>query len=1068
MQLAEGQRVRIPTAGVSDWVTIVSVIPNGTGIRLFLARDGGDLLARPVDLGPEQIDSVERISRDGSGASASVIAGLWTRWMMASTSSGSSTLLASTPLEPFAHQANAVYGAMLPQPQLRFLLADEPGTGKTIMAGLYLREAQKLGLVRRALVVAPANLVTKWQYDFERFFGGELRRVTSETIHQHALDVDHDTWIVSLELAASNASVQHAIRPDRAGWDLVIFDEAHRLTPTAATFHSVGRLLAGNTPRAVFMTATPHRGSEWLFRHLLHLVDAEIYPDPGDDPNTELSPLKPGSVHFLRRMKEDLFDRDNVTPLFRGRHATNVRVQLSSAEDSVYRRALELVDDYFPISARPLARMVYGKRAASTLFALSQTLQRRRALMGEKSQVEAELFADPQGEDESAREEAAVVYADSTSARQERAAIDELLAQIDAFVAAGYAASKREKLVAECLRPNSIVPGGTEQAVVFTEYADSAEWLTQELNRLGYSARMYSGRQLNAQRDEVRAAFMRKEFQVIVSTDAGNEGIDLQSAHVLVNYDIPWSLVRLEQRMGRIHRIGQERDVELYNLIAIGTREGETLHKLLERFVTAANELNGQMFDSLSLVAELTGVHYTEWLTAFFADEPSRQIEATAAADRLKAEDLKRAANAAQSQEVALSSKVDTLAAIKLLQSDMLDRVNPAIVEAYLRRLDAASVLRVESTATGEGIFRLSNPSHGPVLFAPTGKLIATSGAALQLASLDMDTSQITALGPGEPAFQELVAKADIVLSPDLYRGGAAVDATSASDYTLFAFEGVLRDGQQGEEAPWLTLIRIDETGSARPVRWEALANIAPSDASSHGTHPARMHEASVAANEAAAHMSDKLRKAKAEWFAGARKELAALPVNITKAIADREERLAMRASLSAQVEKRLSLLEGMTDAIVDDVRLVGQVDVKAIGAPPTPEEKDSELIAMICVRDRLRSEGWAVNDVSTEGRGYDLLATRGGQQRCVEVKGVWGAASSQGVRMTANEVLIALQQGDGYWLYVVDGCADGRGEVFLAISDPIRLLGTDIARDSVFRVPGSALVTAKHHTEYA
>ena len=167
-----------------------------------------------------------------------------------------------------------------PQPLLRFLLADEPGTGKTIMAGLYLREMQRLGLVQRALVVAPANLVTKWQADFERFFGGGLRRITDETIQQHGLAVAHDMWVVSLELAAVNPAVQEAIRPDRAGWDLVVFDEAHRLTPTARRSTRSGGCWPKNTPRALLMTATPHRGKEWLFRHLLHLVDPEVYPDP--------------------------------------------------------------------------------------------------------------------------------------------------------------------------------------------------------------------------------------------------------------------------------------------------------------------------------------------------------------------------------------------------------------------------------------------------------------------------------------------------------------------------------------------------------------------------------------------------------------------------------------------------------------------------------------------------------------------------------------------------------------------------------------------------------------------
>jgi SNF2 family DNA or RNA helicase len=143
--------------------------------------------------------------------------------------------------------------------------------------------------------------------------------------------------------------------------------------------------------------------------------------------------------------------------------------------------------------------------------------------------------------------------------------------------------------VLTCLGANGIKPGNDEQAVVFTEYADTADWLVGALTTAGFTARRYSGRDPHPVRDDTRNAFARRDFQVLVSTDAGNEGIDLQTAHVLVNWDIPWSLVRLEQRMGRIHRLGQTRDVELYNLIATGTREGDVLEVLLRNFVTAAN-----------------------------------------------------------------------------------------------------------------------------------------------------------------------------------------------------------------------------------------------------------------------------------------------------------------------------------------------------------------------------------------------------------------------------------------------------------------------------------------------
>lgn len=294
-QFEPGQRVRLPH-GLDTWVTIDFARPGPSGDWiLYVARDGDDAL-RKVIVSAEDATRVEVLTPDGGGWSAAALAGMWTFWMAAAATDTSVSALSPSSLRPYAHQVSAVYGAMLPQPWLRFLLADEPGTGKTVMAGLYMREMRRLGLVRRALVVVPAGLVSKWQADFDRFFGGGLRRVTVGTVRERALSLDHDLWIVSLELAAVNAAVQEAIRPDRAGWDLVIFDEAHRLTPTAQSYHRVGRVLAGGSPRVLLMTATPHRGSEWLFRHLLHLVDPEVYPDPGGDPRQPLTSLRPGSI----------------------------------------------------------------------------------------------------------------------------------------------------------------------------------------------------------------------------------------------------------------------------------------------------------------------------------------------------------------------------------------------------------------------------------------------------------------------------------------------------------------------------------------------------------------------------------------------------------------------------------------------------------------------------------------------------------------------------------------------------------------------------------------------------
>ena len=835
--LEQGQRVRVEAHGVPNFATVRFVTPaDPSGVAaVFVADDAGAV--HEVRVGPGQPSSIRALVSDGSGDSARVLAGMWTRWMAAAATNAESSAIASTQLRPYAHQTTAVYGAMLPQPLLRFLLADEPGTGKTIMAGLYLREMQRLGLVRRAIVVCPANLASKWIADFARFFGGGLRHLTANTIREDAVG-SHDLWVVSLELAAVNPAVQEAIRPDLAGWDLVIFDEAHRLTPTARSFHQVGRLLAKNTPRALLMTATPHRGKEWLFRHLLHLVDPEVYPDPGDDSNVTLPALRPGPIHFLRRMKEDLVDYDGKTRLFKNRTAANFGIPLSALEFGFYKAAIDMVDQFFPPVAQPLAGMVYGKRAASTLEALARTLQRRHDHMGEKSEAEAVMDADRDfSGDEAEADEARVVHAGSTATRAERTALKQLINQINGL-SPDWRPSKWKRLIDDCFAANGILPGGSEQAVVFSEYADSAEWIAERLRAEGFTARVYSGRQTHRERDEIRLAFMPGEFQIIVTTDAGNEGIDLQAAHVLVNYDIPWSLVRLEQRMGRIHRVGQTRDVFLYNLVASDTREGETLLTLLNNFVTAANELHGQMFDSLSAVAEITGVDYDKWLTDLYGNDEARKAAAIHAAQQVQSHDLQRVAREVKDTERRLASQVDAVAALTLLQRDLFARVNPAIVEAYLDRLNAAGVAKVQKTAAGEGFRRISRHAGLPKsLGGGASALVATSGEAVREATT-IDLGGLITLGPGERAFTDLIDIADNELAEDVFQSGAVEDPTSLTAYDLYAFQAEMTESDGKRSSVWATLVKVDDGGSARAVRWETLANLIPGPGSGNRRTP--------------------------------------------------------------------------------------------------------------------------------------------------------------------------------------------------------------------------------------
>jgi superfamily II DNA or RNA helicase len=1069
MSFDEGQRIRLP--GESRFVVVEIAQPAGDGGWKLMVDDNGTL--RKIILDLEHAAAVEILEEDGSGDGSAVLAGLWSEWMRRTAVFSKATALASSPLDPYPHQNRAVYGAMLAQPLLRFLLADEPGTGKTIMGGLWLREAQRLGFVKRALIVAPAHLVTKWQADFERFLGGDLRRIEAETIRQDALATPHDIWIVSLELAAMNQAVYEAIHPDQAGWDAVVFDEAHRLAPTAVQYYRVGRMLALNTPRAVLMTATPHRGNEWLFRSLMHLVDPNVFPAvervDGSQPTAK---LKPGPIHFLRRMKEELVDYDGVTKLFLPREARNIVTPLNADERGFYNEALDLVDAFFPPGATTLAKMVYGKRAASCLYALAETLRRRTTAMGLENPSDAARAADPHEDDEAERDLARVTAEASMSAREEKKAIAGILERLDVVLADPNAnVSKWPRMINECFAPNGITPGGNRQVVVFTEFADTADWLVERFTRERFSAKRYSGRDPHRVRDEIRAEFASGGFQVIVSTDAGNEGIDLQSAQVLVNWDIPWSLVRLEQRMGRIHRVGQHEKVWLFNLVATDTREGDAHARLLDSLIEAANELGGKMFDSLSLVGEVAlaeaGVDRLESLLQR-TYKGDRSDPAVHAIRSITKERLRQIHHEQRKAEDSLKSGVDVHAALTSFHDDRLERINPHIVERFLSRLASTGLLAVEQAALADhGLWYLAPGTLTlPMDVRPneqTGKaLVATSGKAKKDAIESGQARAATAitLGPSEPPFWALAHASSEQLRPVLYQGALLADPTAVTDYELHIYEVDTSEGDGRTENTWSYLVKVDATG-ARTVAWEILANLEPAKGTAGSPHPASITGAAYAAERALERDRKNRAAALGEWLAVARNQLRRVPNDLSDDIADRDERRGTRIRLTAAVDARITELEAAVRLQTGPLRRVGWAKISGSGVPPDPTEKDSENIGMAYVVAVLNDQGYKVADVHTEGRGYDLNARRGREQRCVEVKGVWGSASSRGVTLTGNELAKAGLLGDDYWLYVVDNC-DAGGTLYAAYQNPAVVFAGATKDVPVLRIPGSELRAAK------
>ena len=1094
-----GQRLRLP--GESAVVVVDFVAQRSDGVDLYVKDDEASDALRKVSLSTDRARKVRVLTEDGAAAPEVVIAGLFNEWMLGAVRSAGSTVLASTPLRPLPHQMAAVYGQMITQPLLRFLLADEPGTGKTIMSGLWLREAQRKGLVRRALVVCPAHLVIKWKADFERFFGGGLREVTAETVRQRALSVPgEDLWVVSLNLAAVNPAVREALHPDKAGWDAIIFDEAHRMTPTAETFHRVGMELSAKVPHAVFLTATPHRGDEWYFRELLHLVDPDVFPtsrepDSGlpkrprsdsDKPRTG-APLKPGPLHFLRRMKEELVDYDSQSLLFKEREAKNIKVPMNPEEQRFYEWAQDLVNNYFHVRGRALAAMVYGKRTASSLHALAETLRRRLVKMGTADA----LGEDQSDEDDEDREER-VVAAGSLNAREEKKAINELLAELEPLLGSGSGQLElgnldvsKWKPMLKCLRGNGIAPGSGQQLVVFTEYADTAEWLVRMFVNEGFTAEEYSGKLDHTERATIQARFMEGRFEVIVSTDAGNEGIDLQAAHVLVNWDIPWSLVRLEQRMGRIHRIGQQHKVNLYNLVALGTREGQAHERLLDRLIEAANELDGKMFDSLNAIMERirsdTGAGEHEKLLRLFYDTDSG---ASFGGDWPTLEQIRQARDDYYAEVRALSSEVDVAAANAARHDDHTARVNPIIVERFLGRIAAGGLLKRDLAPVGDtGFYYLSTSQaeHGwqlPEALRPTkgAALVATRADTRQKAIADgyERAADAVMLGPSDPALSALVHGLRERVAPDMWQGATLYDESAREDYTLFVYECDITEGSNGSDprhrertstTSWL--IRVDLAGSARPVSWDTLPNLANRP---NLTPVPLAPDVAEAAESRAAKAADAERDRRAAvlngWVKQLSSQLRRLPNDLTDQIADKKRRTAARARIDATIRHRMNDAKTAARVARGEPRRIGWAHVVAPATHDDPEENadqqaNSEEVSMRLVTNLLEGDGWRVEDVHTEGRGYDLHAVRGSEQRCVEVKGRAGKASTTGITLTGGELAQAAQLGDEYWLYVVDECAAGTGHLYGAWKNPIQTFPGGFTDIPLWRLPGSELKAA-------
>ncbi len=604
-------------------------------------------------------------------------------------------------IDPLPHQRMAVYQRMLSQSPLRFLLADDAGAGKTIMTGLYIREMLARRLLRRVLVVPPAGLVGNWEREMRDLFRLQFRIVggADARTSNPFTGKESDLVIVSLDTLAGQRMFQHLRDAKTGAYDLVVFDEAHKLSANRqpdfrvrkTDRYKLAEAIAGthvdddqwtlpwSAHHLLLLTATPHMGRDYPYYFLWRL----LLPDLLQTKDAfDRFPPESRRNHFVRRTKEEMVHFDG-TPLYPQRNCDTLSYDLTpgtGSERELYDETTDYILGYYNRarlmnrSAARLAMGVFQRRLASSTYALMCSFERRseklagiiddirhgRLTEEQLSRQQRQLDDiedpfdtqtaddDPAGKDEREQNEAfedqalgGLVAVSLAEIEAERLKVGELLGKAQRLVAAGQE-SKFEKLQ-EVLRDPAY---SSQKLIVFTEHRDTLTFLVRRLEGLGFTGQVaciHGG--LDYQERERQVEFFRKPMveggaNFLVATDAAGEGINLQFCWVMVNYDIPWNPARLEQRMGRIHRYGQTHDpVIIINLVAGGTREGRVMKTLLDKLEAIRRELRSdKVFDVIGRLFE--GVSMKDYLDQAVAegeDEAVRHLEGTLTQEQLLA-----------------------------------------------------------------------------------------------------------------------------------------------------------------------------------------------------------------------------------------------------------------------------------------------------------------------------------------------------------------------------------------------------------------------------------------------
>lgn len=766
----------------------------------------------------------------------------------------------SSIVDPLPHQVEAVYRYLLPLPKIRYLLADDTGAGKTIMAGLLIKELLFRGVLQKVLIITPGGLTKQWQEEeLQEKFGLSARLVNRASFEAEPGQFSRSEdgiFVTSIDFLARNEGCLSAASETQ--WDLVVVDEAHKLSAyeygtklAESERYKAVKALTRKTDHLLFLTATPHRGRKDTFRRLLLLLDEDLfrkdehvadrvqeqaaqYGTSGQEEFEAERPIsKARNRFFLRRLKEEMVDWDNQA-LFKNRHTKTTGYDLTPEEKILYDEVTSYVRSKRKEAKAKrnrnveLTLMVMQRRLASSLYAITKTLDNRLTALTEvlkilkdPSRSEAEkkrLFradlapGDPRDfteyedlpEEERERIDQRiyrqVLTDDPAKVEEERDEVERLFRLADSLK--NHNEAKFVELLT-VLDSSDVIRADEEKLLIFTEHRDTLDSLTKRLEAKGYPvATVHGGMDVDARKQAQRQ--FRNRAKIMVATDAAGEGINLQFCRYLINWDIPWNPNRLEQRMGRIHRYGQTDDVWVYNLVAQNTREGSVLQKVLSKMDIMREQMGSdRIYDVIDeWLEDVPLVRLIE--RAIDSDdeaESSRETDsALAASSHERAERL-----IALQKKTSLASRLDLRSACELRDASDERRLQPLFIQRFFERawMACGGTMRQDNDfpvwhigATPPAIIERARERRVP-LSKDYGTLFVFDKQLVSVASKVRVPERTKLMGPGHPLFDTLIEWTINEARQAFAKGATLVDPNIAKPQRAWLVRSTIEDGRR-------------------------------------------------------------------------------------------------------------------------------------------------------------------------------------------------------------------------------------------------------------------------------